>query len=143
MILLVWLYAIGLNSQCSCLSMPKYIFLFNCFKIIDSAPKLFQLKLKELMHIKRLLTEREVCMEKYLTDVLTARETVQTVRGQPERSEVRTKTTEVWYFYIQNEHARLINRLLWLLLLPVIYPMTTSTEIIGNIRQFSESFGNV
>mgnify|MGYP001795967485 CR=1 FL=1 len=54
---------------------------------------------------KRLLAEREVCMEKYHTEV------VLTVRT--ERSEVRTKKNEIWYIYIQTEQARLISRLLY------------------------------
>ena len=64
-------------------------------------------------------------MEKYQAEVLTVR---------TERSEVRTKKTEVWYFYLQPEQARLINRLLYdFFLLPVIYSIPTSTEIIGNV----------
>ena len=47
---------------------------------------------------------REVCMKKFQTEFLTVR---------IERSEVRAKTTKVWYFYTQTEQARLINCLLY------------------------------
>ena len=74
-------------------------------------------------------------MEKYQTQVLTLR---------TERNEVRTKKTKVRYFNTQTEQARFILVFVYLIfiltfLLPVIYPMPTSTETIGNIRQFSET----
>ena len=48
-------------------------------------------------NIKRLLTEREVCMEKYQTEFLIVR---------TERSEVRAKMTKVRYFYIYRLNKR-------------------------------------
>ena len=68
-------------------------------------------------------------MEKYQTEVLTVR---------TERSEVRTKKTEVCYVYIQTEQARLINRLLYDFLLPVIYPY-----VYGNYRKYPTVFGKL
>ena len=47
--------------------------------------------------------------------------------------------------FLHTDWASKINKLfiIWLFLFPVIYPMPTSMEIIGNIQQFLESFWNV